>query len=416
LLNFLVGLSFLPASAIVAAEPARFEFEDGDRIVLLGDTLVERDQKYGYFETLLTLENPRKNLTVRNLGWSGDTVFGDARAGFGTQADGFRQLKEHVQAFKPTVVFVAYGMNESFEGPAGLPRFVSGLNTLLDVIGQTKARVILVAPLAHENLGPPLPDPAKHNKNLMLYRDAIEKIAAERNLFFVDLFDATKTLGQSLKPARRRALGVNLTDDGIHLNEVGYFRVARILSDQLTKPEGIRFRAIELSADGQVESTDQAKVAHVEAVSDRTGLRFDVTDESLPDPITPPPHELTYRQRLSVKGLAPGRYALKIDGAEVARADQGEWATGLALRKGPEFEQVERLRKTINEKNLLYFHRWRPQNETYLFGFRKHEQGNNAREIPLFDPLVEEKEKEIAKLRMPVTHVYELVRENEVSK
>ena len=65
---------------------------------------------------------------------------------------------------------------------------------------------------------------------------------------------------------------------------------------------------------------------------------------------------------------------------------------------------------------MLYFYRWRPQNETYLFGFRKHEQGNNAREIPQFDPLVEAKEKEIARLRRPVKHTYELVRESEVSK
>jgi GDSL-like Lipase/Acylhydrolase family len=57
------------------------------------------------------------------------------------------------------------------------------------------------------------------------------------------------------------------------------------------------------------------------------------------------------------------------------------------------------LTKTILEKNRLFFHRWRPQNETYLFGFRKHEQGNNGVEIPQFDPLVAEKEKEIAALR-----------------
>jgi lysophospholipase L1-like esterase len=53
------------------------------------------------------------------------------------------------------------------------------------------------------------------------------------------------------------------------------------------------------------------------------------------------------------------------------------------------------LTKTILEKNRLFFYRWRPQNETYLFGFRKHEQGNNGVEIPQFDPLVAAKEKEI---------------------
>ncbi|MFM7152471.1 MAG: hypothetical protein ACKO23_21800, partial [Gemmataceae bacterium] len=57
--------------------------------------------------------------------------------------------------------------------------------------------------------------------------------------------------------------------------------------------------------------------------------------------------------------------------------------------------QSEKLRELITRKNELYFHRWRPQNVTYLFGFRRHEQGQNAREIPQFDPLVEAIEKEI---------------------
>src|ERR1019366_7570253 len=134
--------------------------------------------------------------------------------------------------------------------------------------------------------------------------------------------------------------------------------------------------------------------------------------------------------------LPEGLYRLRIDGKEVKLPrdenrdktfhrfglephplpDASDWSIGVKLRNCPEYDQVEKLRETINEKNLLYFHRWRPQNETYLFGFRKHEQGNNAREIPLFDPLVEAKEKEIAPLRKPVKHVYELVRVKEEAK
>ncbi|MEX0867342.1 MAG: hypothetical protein WD030_08280, partial [Pirellulales bacterium] len=61
-------------------------------------------------------------------------------------------------------------------------------------------------------------------------------------------------------------------------------------------------------------------------------------------------------------------------------------------------------------KNELFFHRYRPQNETYLFLFRKHEQGNNAVEIPQFDPLVEAEEKRIAELRQPKQHTYRIER------
>jgi hypothetical protein len=82
---------------------------------------------------------------------------------------------------------------------------------------------------------------------------------------------------------------------------------------------------------------------------------------------------------------------------------------GVLVLKGPSLDQAEKLCQRIVQKNREYFYRWRPQNETYLFGFRKHEQGNNAAEIPLFDPIVEKLEKEIAKLRVPVEHTYQLV-------
>jgi lysophospholipase L1-like esterase len=62
-------------------------------------------------------------------------------------------------------------------------------------------------------------------------------------------------------------------------------------------------------------------------------------------------------------------------------------------------EPYEKLRLAIVEKNTLFFHRHRPQNETYLRGFRKHEQGNNAAEIYAFEPLVAQKDQEIFALR-----------------
>lgn len=63
--------------------------------------------------------------------------------------------------------------------------------------------------------------------------------------------------------------------------------------------------------------------------------------------------------------------------------------------------QEELIRQRIVEKNMLFFFRWRPQNITYLTGFRKHEQGNNAVEIAQFDPLVEQIEVQINKLKKP---------------
>src|ERR1700722_11279083 len=82
------------ALAPVAARAAdAFILKDGDRVVLIGSTLVEREQRDGYWETALTERYP--GVTFRNLGWSGDSVFGIAQASFGSVADGFKHRQEH---------------------------------------------------------------------------------------------------------------------------------------------------------------------------------------------------------------------------------------------------------------------------------------------------------------------------------
>jgi len=406
----LTWLGLSPGSQ--AADRAVLELKDGDRIVLLGDDLIERNQKHGYLETSLTLLNPNKNLTFRNLGWSGDTVFGDARAGFGSRPDGFKHLKEHVVALKPTVILVGYGMSESFDGAAGLGAFTKGLNELLDVLSGTNATIVLLSPIPHEDLGRPLPDPTAHNAQLVLYREAMKQTAATRGVSYLDLGILEAGAGKA------GGTKVTLTDDGIHLSAFGYWLADSRIASELTGNLGTGW-TVRVRPDGTAEATN-ADTSQVR--SSARGARFEVRDRTLPL-VRSPLAEGSARpewlkgevRRLEFEGLEPGAYTLKIDGKAVATADAERWKS-MELGKGPEFDQAQRLRSVINEKNLLYFHRWRPQNETYLFGFRKHEQGNNAREIPLFDPLVEAKEKEIATLRTPVSHVYELSRESEVGR
>jgi lysophospholipase L1-like esterase len=384
---FLTPIWFSMLVLAPASAADRFELLDGDRVVFLGNTLIEREQRYGYWETLLTIRYPRRHIQFRNLGWSGDTVFGDARVGFGSTADGFRHLKEHVLALKPTVIFVGYGLNESFEGQAGLPRFLEGLRVLVDTLAATKARIVLLSPLCQEDLGPPLPDPAEHNRSLRLYRDALRKVAEQRGCRFIDLYDLLGDGTKTSPPAP-------LTDNGIHPTAYGYWRAGAALERGLgLAPLPWRF---------EVEQDEKLRTR-----------KFPMAREALPPPLPPsntpsgalrPGDQLVLR----VRGLAPGTYRLTIDRQPVAVATAAEWAAGVKLVRGPEVEQVERLRQAIIEKNRLYFYRWRPQNETYLFGFRKHEQGQNAREIPQFDPLVAKLEDEIARLSVPVSHACEL--------
>lgn len=369
--------------------------------MLVGDTLVERDQSHGYLETMLTLANPDRDATFRNLGWSADTTRGLSRAGFDPPEAGFEALKQQVLNAKPTVLVVGYGMAESFDGEAGLSRFVDGYNAFLDAVAPTGARLILLSPLPHEAMPPPLPDPVPHNRDLRLYSQAVGAIARERGAAFIDLFEEFESLR-----SRRDAAAPPDTDNGIHLTALGYWRLATLPA--MSPPTAT-------AADGSGKVAFEGhRVTRVEDAPG--GIKFVVDDPRLPAPPPPGARPEDAPRPLRVGGLAPGRYALKIDGQTILDRTAEEWNAGVALPAGPELEQVERLRETINAKNLLFFYRWRPQNITYLFGFRKHEQGNNAVEIPRFDPLVDAKEQEIARLRKPVPHAYELTRESEAAR
>jgi lysophospholipase L1-like esterase len=281
---------FGPASTIAGP----FEFKSTDRVILIGGTLIEREQRYGYWETMLTARYP--GIKVRNLGWSGDDVFGTARKAFDLDKPdiGRKRLVDLALAEKPTVILISYGGNEAFEGETGLEKFTKGYEKLLDELAPAKAQIILMSPPPAEPKKPPLPDLNPHNKRLRRYSDAIKQLASSRKLYFADLFAAE---GGGLDLPR------NLTDNGLHFTEDGYRRTAGTF--------------------------------------------------------------------LHALGLAP---------------------------EGGYSETLEPLREAIRKKNELYFHRWRPQNETYLFGFRKHEQGKNAKEVAEFDPLVAAAEAEIDKL------------------
>lgn len=397
---------------VAMAQPkAALQLRDGDRVVLVGDTLIEREQTHGYVEERLTIQNPARNVTFRNLGWSADTPMGESRASFDFDkpGKGFELLKEEIGAAQPTVVLVGYGMASSFDGEAGLAKFKDGLSKLLDAIEgvctNKPVRFALLSPIRHENLGAPLPDPAAHNDQLALYTRAIRQLAAERKCAFVSLFDNLLGDGTTTHPPRP------LTDNGIHLTAYGYLRMAEAVGKGFAwEPNLWRVR---ITADGKVTGGSYGtKVSGLERAKDH--VRFVSLDEELASPVLRNKEERIPSADspclIQVEGLKAGNYELKADGVVVATGTEKDWGRGVVIERGPQFDQAEQLRQTIVKKNQLYFDRWRPQNQTYLFGFRKHEQGQNAKEIPMFDPLVAEAEAKIAKLRQPTPHNYELAR------
>jgi lysophospholipase L1-like esterase len=422
-LSFVFCFAIVAAAALAHAQETKdkLQLRDGDRIVLVGSTLIEREQVAGYVETMLVTRFPNLNLTFRNLGYSGDTVSGEARglctgwSTFESPEQGFNRLRKLVQEIRPTVLIVSYGMNESFSGPAKLADFVSGYNQMLDkLIAAAKTgdspnagvrQIVLLSPNYHEDLGRPLPDPSEHNANLKQYSRAISDVAAKHGAMFIDLYAITEEAAKSGP----------LTSSGIHLNSYGYWRTALALE----KAWGLVPPPWQVSINGGTASGTRVSDVRVTPES----IAFRATDVSLPAP--PPPDDAPKEildgstvipeqsRTLQIFGLKPGVWSLKAEDRVLARGTAEQWAKGVQSEGRPLRDRVEQLRKLVAEKNFDFFNYWRPENDSYILSFRKHEQGKNAAELPQFKPQAETKEAEIAKLRVPQPVVYTLVRENE---
>ena len=383
-----------------------------ERVVLIGNTLIERMADYGYFETEATSRRPDRDITFRNLGWSGDTVEGRARIGFGpaersrsgwqrpnvdARRYGFEKLIGQVQAQKPTTILVGYGMNAALETADHEQAFRDGLVRLLDRLDPMGARVVLLSPIPYATVAPPLPDPTERNRRLARLTAWLSETATRRGYRFVDAFTPFRRIAEQGSDA-------DLTDNGIHLNARGYWRLARILETGL----GPALAEWNVHLTGAARTVAAAGTTIAGLSADPDGLHFDLTDERLP--ASPSPDGATSPRTLRIDDLEPGRYRLSIDGMSIRSAAADEWARGVALDHGPEFDQSEALRQTIIEKNRLFFYRSRPQNETYIYLFRRHERGHHSKEIERFDALIRGKERDIAGLRVPKSHRYELVR------
>ncbi|HEX3135133.1 MAG TPA: PVC-type heme-binding CxxCH protein [Planctomycetota bacterium] len=303
-------------SSLWAAEP--FEIKAGDRVVVIGDTLFEREGVAAALEAHLYQRWAPRTFSVRNLSFAADRPDGVSRASFDPPGAGFNRLKEQLALVKPTVAIIGYGMAAALEeityrtndwtlnpdvarygNDFTSARFQKDLNQLVEAITAANGapvRLVFVAPIRPEDLRaqrPRLPDPKALIDTLAGYRAAIAAVAKERGGRYVDTPALTPTTE-------------TLTFNGIHPTSAGLERWAALVAGDLGWTNG----------------------------------------------------------------------------------GEQKWSAS----------QVAALRAALVRKNDLFFHRWRPANQTYIFGFRKHEQGKNAVEIPQFDEFLQKADAAIATL------------------
>lgn len=383
-------------------QDSHFEFRDNDHVLLLGGTFFERAQQFGHLEAgLLTSE--AQGLTFRNLGWSADTVFAESRGIFDSPEKGYARMIEHVRSEEPDVVLVHYGQNEPMQESDLTPSdFEAQLNQLITDIQTTGAEVVLVTPHPFLQTPAPLPDARLWNDVLGQFAKSVKDVAKARKCHVVDLFDefegrlvaAAEAVGlwrSGLNPDAHSDLKdrmfFSLTDNGMHWNDRGYRCLSHLFAGALFRKSSQALQVkIASSPERFTASVSVAADVQIDQSGDRSTVNVQLHRAWLkPQPFVIDSSDMTL---LSCRRETESGARL----LDVRSANRQSEDAGYFVDLADDYDQLVRL---LIRKNELYFHRWRPQNITYLFGFRKHEQGNNAAEIAAFDPLIDELEKQI---------------------
>ena len=193
-------------------------------IVILGNTFAERMHHFGYFETFLHSRFPDHRLRIRYLAWPAEEV------GKPTRPKGFPRLADELRENRADVVFVCYGMNESFRGTEEVEHFRHMMESFVRQLraekfnGNSPPQVVLVTPVAQEISSATADVPAR-NSDLKGYSEEVLQVAKKLSVHAVDLFSATTE--------RASDKGGKLTFNGIHLTESGYQVVSQMMASQL---------------------------------------------------------------------------------------------------------------------------------------------------------------------------------------
>jgi len=376
------------ASINAAESPVR----PGDHVAFVGNTFADQLRSHGYLETLLLQRSAGNPVSIRNLGWAGDMLSArDRPTNFPTEAS-------TLEAHKTDVIIACFGMGESFAGKAGLAEFKKQLNAFIashrarKYNGRSAVRLVLVSPIAYENLGARTPRWQERNREISAYGRLMNETAANTGVPFIDLYGPTAELMEGKDTPK-------LTDNGINLNAYGYWCVSRALADALLP--GTAPWVLSVDAKSGKSLGRGARVSQVKFTT--AAMAFTVQElnwPSLAAPVKGQVHPQLKRSldQLRVMNLKPGNYRLLVDGKPVATASHIQWAAGLGLNSTPAHADLESYRKSIYDKNAHFVYSWKALNQVHIVGERRKSPSGRAlpAEVIEFNKLTNQKDEALS--------------------
>jgi lysophospholipase L1-like esterase len=342
----------------------QLDLADGDTVVFLGDSITHQCLYTQYVEDFFYTRFPQKRIHFHNAGVGGDRA-----------KNALDRFDEDVATFKPKYVTILLGMNDgaytSFQQPI-FDTYQKDMSTVLDKIAALGATAIPMTPTMHDARAARLgkrslePRDTYYNGVLALFGAWLREQAQVRGLGFVDMYSPLNDLTLE---QRETDPTWTMIKDAVHPGPTGQVVMASAILDELV-PRTLVSQIALNERKGRYVST-----GHNSEVSDLQSdpIKFTFTSKALPW-VLPPDAREGYKlvngghrfsaERLTVRSLKPGKYALKIDGNVVGEWNAGQLGAGVEIEeneKTPQFQQALKVAQLNKERNDKFIHPLRDQ-------------------------------------------------------
>ncbi len=364
MLLLLIALSCLFDVQQVSAEDFaapldKVVLEDGDTIVLLGDSITHQCLYTQYFEDYIYTRFPEKRIRIHNAGVGGAKAW-----------DALQRFEKDVAAYKPKYVTVLLGMNDGRYTPFNQEYFETYQKDMAQVIEKIKAigaTPVLMTPTMFDararrmnSRGNPNEASISQYNGVMAYYGAwVREVAVRSGFGYVDMYGP---LNQLTLEQRKKNPRFTMIKDAVHPNEPGQVVMAFAMVNDLGLPRGLsNIRIQNRQGKGMQAYAVGGKVTDLKETGE--GLEFKWQADSLPwvlpenaelgVQISKLGHKLS-REALEIHDLKPGFYRLTIDDQVVGTFHSAALERHIELqgnKRTPQYQQAAKVAQLNAERN-----------------------------------------------------------------
>ncbi len=345
-----------------AAETAVPAFNNGDRIVCVGDSITHGGLYLDNILLFYATRFPDRDVKMYNCGISGDTAPGV-----------IARFEPDVAVYHANIATVMLGMNDvgrdNFGKDKTSPEYIAAqeksykvytesMDKLAALLTAKGCKIIFITPSIYDQTAQiETPSNFGVNDGLKRFADSIPALAKKYNGSVVDFNAPMTRINDGLQKENPSATVIGA--DRVHPGPAGHLLMSYLFLKAQQMPEyvsGAEFDAAGGQLTGaincRIEAVDEISQSRISFVSRESALPFPVTAQQQPALAWAPFQQELNRQMLTVKNLAAGSYKLAIDGISVGTYSSDELATGVNLSanaKTPQYQQALKV-KAVNDR------------------------------------------------------------------